>query len=140
MKNLFYVMKKIYTFFVVLLIMSFKRRLKEEISYQDIRLKELAAKANLSLRTLESYVDAKERMPAADVAVRLAQALDVTVEYLVTGSDSFGKLREEFLPFRSFNMKLKQLSKSSWEKLEPLFVAMIDQELKSESEKKETAV
>ena len=33
MKNLFYVMKKIYTFFVVLLIMSFKRRLKEEISY-----------------------------------------------------------------------------------------------------------
>lgn len=124
------------TFFVVLLIMSFKRRLKEEISYQDIRLKELAAQANLSLRTLESYVDAKERMPAADVAVRLAQALGVTVEYLVTGSDSFGKLREEFLPFRNFNMKLKQLSKSSWEKLEPLFVAMIDQELKSESEKR----
>lgn len=121
--------------------MCFKLRLKEEISYQDMRHKELAAKANISVRTLESYVDAKERMPAADVAVRLAQVLGVTVEYLVTGEDStVESLQKDFIPFRNFNKKLMQLSKSSWEKLEPLFVAMVEQELKSEMEKKETAV
>ena len=120
--------------------LEFAIRLREELEYKGLLQKELAAKADVKKRALDMYLGRRESMPPADVAVRLAQALGVTVEYLVTGSDSFGKLREEFLPFRSFNMKLKQLSKSSWEKLEPLFVAMIDQELKSESEKKETAV
>lgn len=67
--------------------MSFRERLKEEIAYQGLQLKEVAAKADISKRTLDSYVDKRERIPAADVAVRLAKALNVTTEYLVTGDD-----------------------------------------------------
>ena len=67
--------------------MSFKTRLREEILYQGLLLKELASKADVSKRTLETYVDARGRMPAADVAVRIAAALGVSVEYLVTGRE-----------------------------------------------------
>lgn len=67
--------------------MSFRERLKEEIAYQGLQLKEVAAKADISKRTLDTYVDKRERMPAADVAVKLAKALNVTAEYLVTGDD-----------------------------------------------------
>lgn len=121
--------------------LGFASRLREEIEYNGLLQKELATKANVKKRALDMYLGARESMPPADVAVRLAKALGVTVEYLVTGTDAtMVRTQEDFIPFRSFNMKLKQLSKSSWEKLEPLFVAMIEQELKSESEKKETAV
>ncbi|MCI1210171.1 MAG: helix-turn-helix domain-containing protein [Treponema sp.] len=67
--------------------MSFRKRLKDEIAYQGLQLKEVAARANISKRTLDTYVDKRERMPAADVAVKLARALNVTTEYLVTGDD-----------------------------------------------------
>ncbi len=68
--------------------MTFKDRLREEIAYKGFSLKELAAMTNISKGTLESYTNSRGQMPAADVAVRLAQALGVTVEYLVTGSTS----------------------------------------------------
>lgn len=67
--------------------MSIRDRLKDEISYQGLALKELADKAEISKRTLDSYVDSREIMPAADVAVRIATVLNVSVEYLVTGKN-----------------------------------------------------
>lgn len=121
--------------------LGFATRLREETEYKGLLQKELAAKANVKKRALDMYLGSRESMPPADVAVRLAQVLGVTVEYLVTGEDSsVESLQQDFIPFRNFNKKLMQLSKSSWEKLEPLFVAMVEQELKSELEKKETAV
>ena len=121
--------------------LGFATRLREETEYKGLLQKELAAKANVKKRALDMYLGSRESMPPADVAVRLAQVLDVTVEYLVTGEDSsVESLQQDFIPFRNFNKKLMQLSKSSWEKLEPLFVAMVEQEIKSELEKKETAV
>ena len=121
--------------------LGFATRLKEETEYKGLLQKELAAKANVKKRALDMYLGSRESMPPADVSVRLAQVLGVTVEYLVTGEDStVESLQKDFIPFRNFNKKLMQLSKSSWEKLEPLFVAMVEQELKSELEKKETAV
>ena len=65
--------------------MSFRKRLKEEITYNGLLLKEVADKAGIPKRTLDTYVDKREIIPPADVAVRLAKVLDVTVEYLVTG-------------------------------------------------------
>lgn len=38
--------------------------------------------------TVLSYLGEKSRLPRVDVAVRIARELGVTVEYLVTGSDS----------------------------------------------------
>ena len=121
--------------------MSFKTRLREEISYQGLLLKELASKADVSKRTLETYVDARGRMPAADVAVRIAAALGVSVEYLVTGQDSrFPSECKKFLRFKNFVSELDSLSDESWDKLQPLFLAMMCQEKRTYLQKNKTKV
>lgn len=69
--------------------MDFHKRLKEEIEFADLRYKELAEKSGVPERALYNYVASKNpSMPPADVAVKIANALGVTVEYLVTGKDS----------------------------------------------------
>ena len=68
--------------------MDFRERLREEISFAGLSNKELAAKAGITLRSLVSYVSGQSCMPSADVAVKLARALDTTVEYLVTGQNA----------------------------------------------------
>ena len=65
---------------------SFGDRLREEIEYVGISQRELAEKAGIKKRALDMYVGYRGSMPAADVAVRIAKALNVTVEYLVTGN------------------------------------------------------
>ena len=65
--------------------MSFKENLKSELEYQDIQLKELAAKTGISKNRIGNYLTGHNSLPAADNAVKIAQALGVSVEYLVTG-------------------------------------------------------
>lgn len=72
---------------IILLLMGFKENLKTELSYQDIKVKELAVKAGISKHTLDNYLNVREYMPSADAAVKIAGALGVSVEYLVTGED-----------------------------------------------------
>ena len=67
---------------------SFADRLKEEIEYQGLTRKELAYKADIKVRALDMYLGTQASMPPADVAVRLAKALNVTVEYLVMGENT----------------------------------------------------
>lgn len=64
---------------------TFSDRLREEIDYLGLTRKELSYKANVKIRALDMYIGSQGSMPPADVAVRLAKALNVTVEYLVTG-------------------------------------------------------
>ena len=68
--------------------MDFADRLRAEIEYSGMLQKELAAKAGIKKRALDMYIGAQKSMPPADVAVRLAKALGVTVEYLVEGRNS----------------------------------------------------
>ncbi len=63
----------------------FKQTLRDEMDYKDIRVKELSLRTGISQRTLESYLGARGSIPPADVAVKIANALNVSVEYLVTG-------------------------------------------------------
>jgi len=58
------------------------------LSYQDIKVKELAAMIGISKHTLDNYLNVREYMPSADVAVKIANVLGVSVEYLVTGEDA----------------------------------------------------
>lgn len=67
--------------------MSFRDNLKAELLYQDILVKELAEKSGINKRTLDNYLREKASTPPADVAVRIARALNVSVEYLVEGVD-----------------------------------------------------
>jgi len=67
--------------------MGFRENLKAELSYKDILVKELAALSKTSRRTIDNYLKEDGSMPAADVAIRIAEVLGVTVEYLVTGRE-----------------------------------------------------
>jgi transcriptional regulator with XRE-family HTH domain len=68
--------------------MGFGENLKQELVYNGMLKKELAAKSGVQPRAIDTYVRTKASIPSADVAVRIAKALGVTVEYLVTGEDS----------------------------------------------------
>jgi transcriptional regulator with XRE-family HTH domain len=93
--------------------MGFRENLREILEQLDIQQKELAAQVGISLRNLENYLGKDSSMPSADKAVRIAQALGVSVEYLVTGSESQTKnplasLRPDF---RSLSQLTDQLPK-----------------------------
>ena len=66
----------------------FRDNLKEQIEYKGMIIKELAAKTGISKRTIDTYVDSRAVIPNAEIAVKLAEALDTSVEYLVKGSES----------------------------------------------------
>jgi transcriptional regulator with XRE-family HTH domain len=86
--------------------MSFRENLRELLKYNYMEQKELAAKAEIPLRSLEAYLREDSSMPAADKAVRIAKALGVTVEYLVNGLESSEKAS------LSVNLSLYQLGQS----------------------------
>jgi len=67
--------------------MSFGDNLKQELIYTGMLKKELAALSGVHKRAIDTYVRTNSSMPPADTAVKIAKALGVTVEYLVTGSE-----------------------------------------------------
>ena len=75
-------------FSYMLLQMGFKENLKSELIYKDMLVKELAEKTGISRHTLDNYLNIREHLPTIDVAVKIAQALGVSVEYLATGKES----------------------------------------------------
>lgn len=66
---------------------DFKQRLSDELSYKGFSIKEFAAKVGISVSTLNMYLY-RNSIPAADVAVKMAKALNVTTEYLITGEET----------------------------------------------------
>lgn len=75
--------------------MSFRDTLKSELIYQGILVKELSLKTGISKRTLDNYLREKSSTPPADIAVKIADALNVSVEYLVNGTTSNSKNSSE---------------------------------------------
>ena len=67
--------------------MGFKENLKAELAYKDILIKELAELSGISRRTIDNYLRENGSLPSADAAVRIAGAIGVTVEYLMTGNE-----------------------------------------------------
>jgi len=68
--------------------MGFRENLKQELSFKGLLVKELAAAAGVRKRALDTYLlSTNASMPPADVAVKIARALGVSVEYLVTGAE-----------------------------------------------------
>jgi transcriptional regulator with XRE-family HTH domain len=66
---------------------SFSDRLRSEIEYACLNHKEFAAKAGIKKRALDGYLGVQQSMPPADVAVKMAKVLGLSVEYLVTGKE-----------------------------------------------------
>lgn len=71
--------------------MGFAENLRNELDYQDIEIKELSQKTGISKNTLDKYLSGRKSQPGVENAVKIAQALGVSVEYLVcnpTNSES----------------------------------------------------
>jgi transcriptional regulator with XRE-family HTH domain len=65
--------------------MGFRENLKNELFYNSILVKELSAASGVPKRTIDKYLTEQSSIPSAENAVKIALALGVTVEYLVTG-------------------------------------------------------
>jgi len=61
---------------------NFKENLRNELDYQGITVKELSARTGIPIASLDCYLGNRATVPSVVAAVKIAQALDVTVEYL----------------------------------------------------------
>jgi len=68
--------------------MGFRDNLKQELSFSGMLVKELATASGVQKRALDTYLLCENAsMPPADAAVKIANVLGVSVEYLVTGKE-----------------------------------------------------
>ena len=67
---------------------SFKENLRNELDYQGITVKELSARTGIPIASLDCYLGNRATIPSVVAAVKIAQALDVTVEYLAIGKNA----------------------------------------------------
>ena len=75
--------------------MGFKENLKSELSYSGLLVKELAAKSGVNKHSIDNYLNKRGQLPSVEAAVKIAQALDVSVEYLVTGEEKGPPIRKK---------------------------------------------
>jgi len=78
--------------------MGFRENLKAELAYKDILVKELAVLSGVSRRTIDNYLREDSSMPSVDAALRIAEALGVTVEYLFTGREQQERRNPPLVP------------------------------------------
>lgn len=88
--------------------MTFKDRVREEMKFQGLTAKELAAKADINLNTLNIYIGYRAAMPSAEAALKIARALSVPLEYLLNGETQQktldGKSNKQILQRQIFSM------------------------------------
>lgn len=86
--------------------MGFRENLKAELEYQNIKTQELADKSGVNKRTIDHYLMTNPQEPSVTNAFKIAQALDVSVEYLLTGKETKNKTflsREDIEIFHLFS-------------------------------------
>lgn len=66
---------------------AFRENLKQELLFRNIKVKELSARSGVNKRTIDHYLAENSSEPLAEAAVKIARALGVSAEYLVTGKD-----------------------------------------------------
>ncbi len=65
--------------------MAFNENLKYFMECKELQSKELAAKTNISINTINSYLKKNGSIPDIEKAVKIAKVLNISVELLVTG-------------------------------------------------------
>ena len=116
----------------ILFTMGFKENLKEQLSFSGMYVKELAALSGIKKQTIDSYLNVNSCMPSADAAVAIAQALGVTVEYLVTGKD----LKQDTIQYPIEAKIVAEMTAQMDEKNRKMAVAIIKSMKKQEDEEK----
>jgi transcriptional regulator with XRE-family HTH domain len=87
--------------------MGFKERLRDEIEYRGLLIKEVSAALGISNSTFLSYVDARGVLPNVETAVKIAKYLGLSVEYLVEGESQTEK--KSTPSFHSEKMRLAEI-------------------------------
>ena len=103
--------------------MGFRENLKSELEYQDMKTKELAEKSGVNKRTIDHYLMSNPQEPSVTNALKIAQALNVSVEYLVTGIDGYSTKNEETL--KAILCDLAHLSKSQLDVVRPMIHSLV---------------
>jgi len=110
---------------------DFSQRLHSEIDYLGLNRKEFAAKAGLKKRALDAYLGSQQSMPPADAAVKIAAALGLSVEYLVTGKEYRKSIDiSSYLQFRDILDDLAVLPDETLEPIKAVIKAFADNERK----------
>lgn len=90
--------------------MGFKENLKDELSYKGMTIKELSILTGISQGSLSNYMKENSSIPSADVATKIATALNVSVEYLVSGKNKKIETKEYSAEIRTLADKFEKLS------------------------------
>lgn len=95
--------------------MGFKENLREEMNFQDIKIKELSEKTGISVNTLRNYINNHDALPNIYSAVKIARALNTTVEELVEGRKNQSELQKSDLSgkYLSIFLQLSENDKKS---------------------------
>jgi len=67
---------------------NFRENLRNELNFQNVTVKELSARTGIPIATLDCYLGARETVPSVDAAYKIAQALQISIEYLISGESS----------------------------------------------------
>jgi len=110
---------------------DFKTNLRTELDYLGLTVKELSAKTGIAKGTLDCYLGVRASMPPADIAVNIANALGVTVEYLINGQETKKQDKLSDYNIRSITQILTELDEKD---IETIFG--LSKVLKHQSEKK----
>ena len=68
--------------------MSFNENLKEAMFCKNLTTMELATRSGINSGTISNYLKTNGAMPPADKALKIAQVLDVSVDFLVNGFET----------------------------------------------------
>lgn len=78
--------------------MAFRDRLRDEIEFRGLLIKEVSSAVGISNSTFLSYIDARGVLPNVETAVKIANYLGVSVEYLVEGKNKETEIEQNISP------------------------------------------
>lgn len=95
--------------------MGFREFLKDEMEYQGLTTRALSEKSGVSKRTIDNYLKKNPQEPSVSNAYKIAKALNVSIEYLLTGEEYTGtipltgQLLEYVAEFEALPQEQKQI-------------------------------
>ena len=107
--------------------MGFGENLHNELVFQDIQIKELSARTGIKKSTLDKYLSGNKSQPSVENAVKIAESLGVSVEYLVKGVEISDENLKSVLSaeYRTLVEKYHQLSPFNKQTVQDLTESML---------------
>lgn len=109
--------------------MGFAENVKFEMDFQDIQIKELSIKTGISKNTLDKYLFGRKVQPGVENAVKIANALGVSVEFLVFGDVKISEKSTVInYEFSEYIEKYKKLNKFNRKTIDDLIESLLSRQ------------